>query len=223
MINIINMGVFAMKKRRKKIFKFKLALFLCLTSTIFLFVFALYSIDRQLMPTVLATIDIQLKNKLNSAINKAVQEVIKEEKINAADFYIKTQDSDAKITSISVNTLLVNDICSKIAEEVSAEFMSISSDEVKVPLGSLVGVSAFSNAGPTFGVLVQPVGNVVVDYNTSFQSVGINQINFQVWLNVDSSIRVVIPMQEAEINVNRKVSLVNTVFSGQVPNVLLNQ
>ncbi len=33
---------------------------------------------------------------------------------------------------------------------------------------------------------------------------------------------VVIPMQKSEINVNRKVSLVNTVFSGQVPNVLLD-
>jgi len=66
------------------------------------------------------------------------------------------------------------------------------------------------------------MGNAQVDYETGFEAVGINQVNFQVWLKVDSVIAVVNPLQRQEITVSRKVSLVNTVITGEVPSVYLS-
>ncbi len=196
---------------------FKTVVFFLFTVVIFSTIYIIYNIDKLLMPMVLASYDIELKNKVNTAINKSIELVVKETEVEAASFYIKEEDVSGRITSLTVNTLLVNDICSKIAEEISLMLGTMDADDVYVPVGSFLGIDALANIGPSVSISIKPMGSATVDYESSFESVGINQINFQVWLLVDTSIRVINPTQEGDVKMNRKVSLVNTVFSGQVP------
>jgi len=42
-------------------------------------------------------------------------------------------------------------------------------------------------------------------------------VNFQVVLNVDCQIQILLPFDHQDMTVSRTVVLVNTVFSGQVP------
>ena len=178
--------------------------------------------DKRLMPSVLTVVDMKSKTKINAVINDSVGEIVKELGVSSSDFYERTTDGDGRILSMSVNTLLVNDICSRVAMDVSGKLVTLEKEKISMPLGSLLGIQAFANHGPDYTVTIIPMGNAQVDYETGFEAVGINQVNFQVWLKVDSVIAVVNPLQRQEITVTRKVSLVNTVITGEVPSVYLS-
>lgn len=201
----------------RKNYKFRLVIFILFSIFIIFSILTVSNFDAKMLPTAIATFNHTVKNKINIVINSAVDDVINKNKIESKDFYNCTLDNEGRISTLSLNTVLVNEICGKIAVEASKRLMNMETVAIEVPLGALLGIDVLSNMGPTFTVLITPVGNTTVDYKTSFQSAGINQINFQVWLNIETGIRIVNPNRELEIKVNRTVTLVNTIFSGVVP------
>jgi len=208
------------EKKNKSRFR---AVFVCfILAIMILSASGVYSLDKRLMPSVLTVVDMKSKTKINAVINDSVGEIVKELGVSSSDFYERTTDGDGRILSMSVNTLLVNDICSRVAMDVSGKLVTLEKEKISMPLGSLLGIQAFANHGPDYTVTIIPMGNAQVDYETGFEAVGINQVNFQVWLKVDSVIAVVNPLQRQEITVTRKVSLVNTVITGEVPSVYLS-
>ena len=191
-----------------------LILIVVITATIY---YSLHNVDEFLMPIVLATFEMRIKNDINTVINSSIENVVSNTNLSASDFFTTVQTEDGQVTSINVNTVLVNSICADVAEYISNHFGNIRGEEVRVPAGSLLGVEAFANIGPRVGIEIKPAGNVTVDYETTFTSVGINQVNFQIWLVINTAVRIVNPPQQSEITLSRKVAIVNTVFSGEVP------
>ena len=61
------------------------------------------------------------------------------------------------------------------------------------------------------------MGQSHVDYETSFVSVGINQTNFKVWLDVITEIQMVNPLEKDIVKTNRKVMIIDSVIKGNVP------
>ena len=190
--------------------------FICI---IYIIIFSFKIANEKLLPTVLAMTSVEVRNNINHIIFDSTNNIITENNLASSDFYRKTRNTDGKINSISVNTVLVNEICSKVAKDISKRLAEAESQKVHIPSGVLLGVDAFANMGPKFEISVLPVGTANVDYETKFESVGINQISFQVWLTIDVYTRVINPLQSDIIDVNRKFALVNTVFSGDVPNM----
>jgi len=116
-----------------------------------------------------------------------------------------------------VNTVLVNALCAEIADNISYEFISPNSKTISIPVGTLTGIDLLANVGPSYNVRVLPHGSAEVFYESHFESRGINQVNFQVWLDVAVNMRIINPLMPGEIVVERRVPIVNTVFSGKIP------
>ena len=184
--------------------------------------FFLSNVDSRILPPVLEIIDMTARNYINASIDQSLQTVTEQNTLQASDFYSKTLDESGMVNALSVNTVLVNNLCARLATDISARLEAIGSQTVQIPVAAIFNWRAFANVGPSFPITVLPVGNAVVDYETVFESVGINQVNFQLWLKVDSSVQVVNPIQNQEITVSRKLALVNTVFSGRVPETYLH-
>jgi len=110
-----------------------------------------------------------------------------------------------------------------LALDISYELANVTHDplEILVPTGLFTGIPIFAGLGPDIAIKVIPSGEARVEYETSFSSAGINQINFQVWLVVESTMHIVIPLQEEVITVSRRVPLVNTIFAGVVPDGMI--
>jgi sporulation protein YunB len=179
-------------------------------------------LDKRMLPTALKAADMMAKSKVNEAINDSVTTVIESNSLKSDNFYELSVGQEGKINSLSVNTVLINQICNKIALDISANLNSLTSDEIEIPYGTLTGIKALSNIGPSYSLSVMPMGEAVVDYSSSFESVGINQVNFQIWLNVDSKIQIINPLQNHEVLVTRKIPLVNTVINSEVPETYFN-
>lgn len=209
------------KKRRKSSFKGlkKFIALVILIGVVILGSAVTKSLNKALLPTMTAMTEIEVSHKVNKAIFEGTNSSIGEKDLSSADFYKRNIDSDGMVRSISVNTFLVNELCGKIALSVSEQLMDIESQTIYIPLGVLFGVETLANIGPNLKVSVLPLGDARVEYETKFESVGINQINFQIWLNIKTSVRVVNPLQSNVLDVTKKISLVNTVFSGDVPNM----
>lgn len=210
-----------MKIKKRKSFRNGFFILLFFLAAFGMLTFILFQLDNKIMPAVLAITDLQTKTKVNSIINSSVADIIKKMELSSNDFLKKTNDDNGKIDSLSVNTILVNEICGKVATDISGKLVALDKEIISLPVGALLGIQAFANFGPLYSITVIPMGNALVDYDTSFESVGINQTNFQVWLTVDSTVQVVNPLQRREIAVTRKISLVNTVIHGDVPGVYL--
>ena len=205
---------------RQNIRRLKLAIALIFAATILTTAIAISRLDDRLMPIFSAQTSEIARNILNIAIDTAL--MYASDGLTSEDFFTTTEDSDGMVLSLSVNTMLVNLVCNSMAVSIGNILGPPTVSRVRMPIGSLLNIDIFSNVGPTLPVTFRYVGGAVVDYETEFRAVGINQVNFQLWVTVESSIQIVNPLENRDITVSRKIALVDTVFSGRVPHMYLN-
>lgn len=208
------------KKNNKKFTGTKIFLFSLILVIVFSYI--IIQIDKKMLPSVISMSNLITKNKINQAISYSVSKVVTDLELNSSDFYKKSVDETGNLNSFSINTILVNDFCNKVSVNISNQLEIMGEEKISIPIGSLFSIKFLSNFGPKYSVKILPMGNSNVDYESSFESVGINQVNFQIWLKIDSDVQIVNPLQKEKITVSRKVSLVNTVMSGVVPPAYLN-
>ena len=176
--------------------------------------------DRRMIPVALAIAGEHIRARTNAIYQAALEDVVKTRGLVSDDFYIKTTDEEGRLADLSVNTLLVNAVCAELAVRISEGLATDGEDIVEVPLGTLLDIRILANHGTRCRIRVRPMGGVNVDYESSFTSAGINQVNFQIWLKIESSAQVINPLQDGEIRMTRHVPLVNTVFAGQIPTMV---
>ena len=185
------------------------------------FAHSFYRFDRRILPLVLEAAELRLQTEINNVINSVINEIMVNSGVTAEDFIIQNIQTDAKPV-LSVNTVLVNEICNAAAEAISARLNNLEPEVVSVPVGMALGLDTLAQVGPRFTFVIAPIGNALVDYESSFQAVGINQTHFSVWLYVDAVVRIINPVQSSEILITRRVSLVDTIISGIVPETYLS-
>ena len=198
------------KKRRKFPFPFKLLLFFLFLSSFFFFILIQY--DTKIFQAVIEISHIQSKAAANIIIDNAEEDTIKELNITSSDFFIEEQQDN-----VSVNTLLINTFCSSVSTGITEGLSAISEEKILIPMGIITGIDMFANTGPNIPFSLRPMGAATVDYETSFSSAGINQINFKIWIDVSMEIKIVSPLWQQTMTVTRKIMLVDTVISGTVP------
>lgn len=208
-------------KSSKKIRKRKTIVFIIFSVIIVMLTTTVAVFDKRLFPAVIEIAHINAQNKLNVAISNSLDNVTEEMKLSSSDFYIKGLDNENKINSLTANTLLINEVCSRLAEDLSTELIQMEVEEVSIPIGILFGINFLGASGPSYTIKILPKGNAAVDYETLFDSAGINQINFQIWVKVTAKIQIINPITNNEIVVNRKISLVNTIINGEVPSAMI--
>nr|WP_317359905.1 sporulation protein YunB [uncultured Tyzzerella sp.] len=207
------------KKKYLKIPFFSLFILLIFIGIIYFFVI---QFENEVLPTAIKVSQKYATNIISQEINKSVEKVIKDLNLYTNNFFNKSVDETTNKTYLDINTILINNVCTNVSQELSENLKSIKDTKIELPIGVFSGISAFSEFGPSFSVYLSSIGDATVDYETNFQSVGINQINFQVYLNIDCSVSIINPMYRKDIDVSRKLMLVNTVFDGDVPNTYLN-
>ena len=206
-------------RRRKKTkgIPRRYAAFFLLLVMVTVFVHSFYRFDRRILPMVLDAAELRIQTEINNVINHVIQEIILERQVGAADFIVHGAGA-----VLSVNTVLVNDLCNAAAQRISERLNNLEPEMVQVPMGMAFGLDTLAQTGPRFSFTLAPIGNALVNYESSFAAVGINQIHFAVWLTVESVVRIINPVHSSEIVVLRHVSLVDTVISGTVPDTFVN-
>lgn len=158
------------------------------------------------------------RQKCVTAINASIGECLKELDTSASELCTPHFDKDGILTYMEVNSAEVNNICAAGAERISNKLNNLSSEPIRLPVGTLTGINALSHLGPAIPIYITPTGSTTADYESEAQGTGIGQVNFRVWLVTTSTVGIVNPLSKKKLTVTRKLMLVNTVFRGEVPN-----
>ena len=136
--------------------------------------------------------------------------------IKSEDFILRS-DNNGRLEYLSVNSIIVNNICAETASTVSQNLNNLTTSKIRLPLGVFTGLPILPHFGPSTTIRLQPIGDATADYETSMTQAGVNQVNFQVWINVHTTVSIVNPLWSKDLEITRKLTLVNTVFNGEIP------
>ena len=200
-----------MQKKRRKIKRNLLFLFYSIL--LFLLIPVLFmQMEKKLIPPLKEISHMQCKTLANQIIDKAVEDTLNSTTFSQTNLLQKTAEN-----SYIADTILVNRFCAALSSQISDELSALPKEVIRIPLGAAANMTFLANAGPEIPFTLMPMGVVKADYETAFQSVGINQINYKIWINLSIDLKIVNPLYQESLLLQRKMMLVDLIFSGKVP------
>lgn len=179
-------------------------------------------IEKELLPTVMAISEFKIRTMSTNIISKAVDDTLNELNINTESLVTYYYDDEGNYESFGVNSVLINQISSEIVERINNEVNGYKDEQLSIPLGKLLGKSVFANSGPRIHVNVLPYGTATTNYKSSFEATGINQINHRIWINVQMTMQVIVPLNSTKVTVCQDVTMIDRVINGQIPSQYIN-
>jgi sporulation protein yunB len=178
------------------------------------------SYNKFVLPVVIDVTQKYAVTAVNKEINNVYNNIITQNQLNQSSF-TESFNSEA-MQYVNTNTVVVNKICGEMADVVSERLNNIKDNKVKVPLALFTNSNILSGIGPDISISINSMGQAKVDYDSSFKSCGVNQVNYQLWLNVETEVSVITPVVHKNVNVKRKIMIIDMVYSGGVPNGYVN-
>lgn len=178
-------------------------------------------IDNSLTPTIKVLAETKAEELANRSINKSVAEIIKDE-VNYSDLMNTKVDNEGKITMIESNTVMMNKVASDVALKIQEELKQVKTTTSYIPIGTALGSPILAKYGPQLKVSIEPIGTVYVNFKTDFEDAGINQTRHRIYLEVNTKVKVVIPLTTDTKEVKAEIPICETVIVGDVPNSYIN-
>nr|WP_279286945.1 sporulation protein YunB [Heliobacterium chlorum] len=183
-----------------------------------LLLFALAEVNMK--NTIMAIAEAKSREMATQAINNAILNRVSND-ANFRDLVYYKTDQEGRIVLLQPNTLRINQLTSETVLEVQQSLSNLDQLEIAVPLGQMLGSSLLANVGPKVRIHITPVGSVKAKPVESFEEAGINQTKYMVALDIESAIRIVVPLMSTEVPINTRVPISTSIISGSVPNVYL--
>jgi sporulation protein YunB len=158
--------------------------------------------------------------KATQAATEAINQAIAEKVVGSVDYreliHI-VQDNNGRIVLMQANTLKLNKIASDTTLAVQQKLRELGNEKFNIPLGQALGSKLLASYGPLIKVVIVPIGTVQVKVSDDFDEAGINQTKHRLLLNVETKVRVVIPLTSTEAIVKNQVPIKETVLIGEIP------
>ena len=158
---------------------------------------------------------------VSAEVNRVVARVLSQEDF-ASLRYVRFEKNEAgEIAAVSADMGAVNALSAAILENVvgTAENRTLT---VKIPAGSLSGVSLLMGRGPEVPVEILMLTSSRVGFDNSIVSAGINQTKHRLLLSVFVDIDVVVPWGTRSTQVRSQVLIADTIVVGQVPETFVS-
>lgn len=184
--------------------------------SIYLFVI----IEKNLKPTIIQISESRAHLIATEAIHKVLYEKVLND-VNYNDLVYVHKDTQLRITMMQANTIKINRIVSQANLEIKNTLLNLSDESFQIPLGQTLGSQILANYGPRINVKIVPVGTVDVKFLDEFQQAGINQVRHILYLNVATTVKIVVPLATKGITVSNQIPIAETIIVGQVPETYL--
>lgn len=198
----------SIKRRRRNV--------LYLASVFFFTVCVFTGIQRWIRPTVQTKLIYQAKTYAVTALEETVRQELEQMDLSYGRL-VRVSREEGRVVSLETDTVLLNQIKSRITQAAVRKMEKLSDYRLTVPLGSVSGIDLFSGKGPKVRFLLQPQTAVESQILQQFQSAGVNQTQHRIYLQLNVEIEAVIPGFSAKTSVQTQVELAQTVIVGEVP------
>lgn len=199
---------------RKKSFVIKL------TIVIFLIIFLMYYFFV-VSPIIKTYTSAETQAVTEEAINRAVSNVI-----NLSLKYDSLIDisytASGDIASFTANQFEINSISREIVEQAQIEMQTLGDEGLNINLGTFSGIPFLIGRGPIINLKLTPIGAVSSNFESTFESVGINMTKHTLYLYINVHVNIVLPIKSYDIYTSNQVLLAESIIIGKVPEVYLN-
>ena len=207
-IKLINIHKFQLKQ---KIFAFFI---------IFILIISVY-IRYLVTPIVVENTRAQVSNFATKSINYAIADTMNQN-VSYGDLIKIIRDNNDNVSYIEANSVRINLLSKTMSKVVMLNFLELSKNPIKIPLGSFSGVSVFAGLGPKITYDINPYGEVFCYFTSNFETAGINQTYHKLYLLIKLKVNVVLPLKSVLVNSESEVLLCETLIVGKIPEVYLN-
>ncbi len=180
---------------------------------IMFFLIILIFMDYRFVPKLQEISHMYCKSMANQMIDESAESVLSKMNLQQAPLLSTNSNENGYI----IHTQTINLFCTRFSEEITERMIHIPEEQIHIPLGAITNFSFLANKGPEIPFSLLPVGTANVDYASDFDAVGINQVNYKIWLEISLEMKIVNPIYQEKLMMDRKIMLVDVVFSGKVP------
>ncbi len=187
--------------------------------TLLFLIAAIYAFTAIFIRPVIRTVSREaIKSLTVDIVNVSVAEVMNS---NPAFLQLTEviKDDAGNIALIQTNSAAVNMLARNVTENAQNNLNSIGDSGVKIPLGSLSGISFLAGRGPDINIKAVQVGNIDTDFSSQFLPAGINQTIHKFFIDVTASVNIIIPGAENKVTTVTKVLIGESIIIGKVPDV----
>lgn len=170
-------------------------------------------------------VDVYMKSKSENYCANLVSDLLKEEVINIIDtdkIVRVNYKSENVVSSISVDTKMVNAFLKSVNEKLVESVDNIENANISIPMGIILGDTLFGNIGPNFDIDIVMLSSFKADVYTSLKEYGINSSLFELYVSVSFTINTMIPLNSDLSEINVSVPLVIEIINGEVPRYYYN-
>ncbi|MBR6613780.1 MAG: sporulation protein YunB [Clostridia bacterium] len=175
---------------------------------------------KRITPSIKVACESKAKSVALGVTNETVKEILKEAEHESL---VKiTYNTEGKIVGINADVVEMNRLSSEIAYRIQEKLSNLDDVTVKIPLAKLIGLNIFSGYGPKLKLKLVPYGNTLAEFNTEFASEGINQTRHTIYIDIASTVNVIIPLNIGAVTSITRVTVAETVIVGDIPETYYN-
>lgn len=160
---------------------------------------------------------------VNTAKNIASQ-IINESVLNELsnnEFYgdiIQIQkDETGEVVSLLSNMNKLNKLKSQVSISIQEKFSKSKNKKIPISVGTLTGIDILNGLGPDVPINMSIIGNISSEFKSDFQSAGINQTVYKIYINISAKLSVVLPGCSSVEDFFTNILVSETVILGKVP------
>lgn len=181
----------------------------------------LIGLKWQIGPNIDAVSKLKARGVVGQIINETVSEEFSAEDYGDSLFKVE-KGSDGRIQSVQANTPVINELVAGLADTLQKKYDEMEPSEVRLNYGTLMGSKLLSQTNLGMNIKILPMAVTRCDFETAFETQGINQTKYKVYVTMESSVRVLEPFSAESFKIENKMLICEVVIVGDVPDSYVN-
>lgn len=171
----------------------------------------------QLRPILTSLATARVSNAVTRVVNSSVNEMLYGAGVDYDRLIAFEKDTEGHITAVKSNMAEFNRLQSAVLDDVLQKMSEVSTRELYIPVGNLLGSPLFAGRGPSLHIRMQSVGSSSAYFENAFSSAGINQTRHEIRLVVEVYVSILLPGFSTVTKVTNHYAVAETVIVGLVP------
>lgn len=153
---------------------------------------------------------------VSRTVNKALAKQFQEEQERESLFSVQ-KGEDGRMELVQANSIEINILMSQLSMNLQEAFQQMEKERYEVPVGSLLGSQIFSQTGPSVEIAITPMSVSSMDFRTEFETQGINQTKYKIYIELGCRIKVLAPFSSRTFCTSNTILIAEAVILGDVP------
>ena len=159
----------------------------------------------------------QVDNQASDVINAAIAQMLSVGEISYEKMISIDKDRQGNVTAVRTNVAEINRLKTSVLAQADRMLTGLSTEELSIPVGSVIFPEFFSGKGPFVPVRVIAVRSSDAVFRNEFEQAGINQTLHRITIDIHVRVTVLTWSGTLEIPVDSAVLAAETVIVGTVP------